>query len=736
MDESINLLDGLDVDIPEASLDSPPRPQRASAGEGEFFGPYQLIQEVGVGGVARVLRARHIHPRYAETTFAIKILHDELSRDPKVVTLFRHEAYVLSMLKHPNIVQTFEGGVQDDKLFIAMEYIDGRDLDNMMVRCKRGNIPVPIPLSMWIVGETLKGLSYAHDLCDADGNRLMLVHRDVNPANVFLSYDGRVKLGDFGVASITAGRTEKSRELAGKLGYFAPEQLAGEDVDQRADQFALGVMMFEILTGTRLFDGDDTDKVMRLNKKAKIPRLTKLNPKIPEGLEEVVLKALERRPQDRYPNARAMYFALKPFIPDAAGMPLAVAAMVRKVFVREHIQELQLLEGLAGSSPARGSGQRVAVLTPDERAQAAFMELLTSRGYRVDVQPSLPALTSAVSSGNIPNVVLADVGAPGFDSRAFLKSLEAAPHPISVVAVSEGLEGQSIRAADAIGAVDLLFKPLNIERVLTAVRAAVTGVAKIATVDNSLTSPTAATRIKLLLLSSDPSFISGASRGLAERGYIVEVSPTLDEAIERLRITTYDAFIYDATPPSPSDRFFATQIRGGVGLGLVPILYLVANEVQASVAGMDADRSAVRLRTDSLVLISETLNRLLADTRLGRSFIRYPASFPTELRYGGRAFAGKAEDISRGGVMLRCEQMPPVGELVSVSMRLPNAIGPIEVLARVIRVDLPRHGDELPGIGIIFERFVQRGEADLIAHLGGLERDPKRRQTLILPPVG
>src|SRR4051812_40933519 len=119
-DDAGNLLDGLDIDIPTPG--GPGASGAASGQAAEFFGPYQLIQQVGQGGVARVMRARHIHPRYAETTFAIKILHEELSRDPKVVELFRHEAYVLSLLQHPNVVQTFEAGAQDDKLYIAMEY--------------------------------------------------------------------------------------------------------------------------------------------------------------------------------------------------------------------------------------------------------------------------------------------------------------------------------------------------------------------------------------------------------------------------------------------------------------------------------------------------------------------------------------------------------------------------------------------------------------------------------------
>ncbi len=736
MDEAQNLLDGLDLDLPEGLLAESSAPPDPASGA-SFFGPYQLIQEVGVGGVARVMRARHIHPRYAETTFAVKILHDELSRDPQVVGLFRGEAYVLAMLNHPNIVRTFEAGVQDERLFIAMEYIDGRDLDGLVERCKRGRVKIPIPVALSIIGDVLKGLDYAHGLTDADGHRLNLVHRDVNPANVFLSYDGRVKLGDFGVAAIAAGRVERSRELAGKLGYFAPEQLAGDPVDQRADLFAVGVMLFEVLCGARLFEGDDTDVVMRLNKRAKIPKPSKANPTISPALEAVMLRALERRAQDRYATAQEMLAALKPFMPKTPGMSLAVAALIRKVFMREHIQELQLREGLAGIGPERGSGQLVALFTRDERAQAAFNELLLSRGYRVETHVSFETLAESARSGNPPNLALLDVCSDGFTSYAVLAALGECRRPIPVVAVSEGLDAECIQAANAIGAVDLLFKPFNVERVLSAVRAAVTGAARV-------TNPMAyeqggITEIKprILVVSADPQLGVKLTGDLSQRGFEVDLSPTPAEAVERCLHASYQAVVYDAHPAAPGDRLFAGQFRGQPGMGLVPIVYLADPTAHAVFAGVDADRSAVRPRKDSPVALAETINNLRADVRLGRTFVRYTVTFPAELRYGGRAVPGEAVDLSRGGVMLRCEQMPPIGTVVSVALRPPTSAGVIEVNGRVVRVDLPKEGEHhLPGVGVEFERFARRGESELIEYLGTFGAPSKPRQTVILgaPP--
>ncbi|MEE8408837.1 MAG: protein kinase [Myxococcota bacterium] len=738
MDDALNLLDGLDIDIPDAAL-RPGQDGKPGASQAQFFGPYQLIQEVGVGGVARVQRARHIHPQYAETTFALKILHDDLSRDPRVVGLFRNEAYVLSMLNHPNIVRTFEAGAQDDKLFIAMEYIDGRDLDEMVSRCKKARIKIPLPIALHIIGEVLKGLDYAHGLCDADGNRINLVHRDVNPANVFLSYDGRVKLGDFGVAAIAAGYVEKSREVAGKVGYFAPEQIEGTDVDQRVDLFAVGVMMFEVLTGSRLFKGSDTSKIMRLNKRAKIPKPSKINPAIGPGLEKVILRALERRPADRYRTARDMVNALGPSLPDASGMPLAVAALMRKAFLREHMQELELREGLSGGV-ARGSGQLIALFSRDERAQEAFNELLLSRGYRVETHETFETLAGSVASGSPPSLVLMDLCSEGFSSDAAVMALARASRRVPVVAVSEGLEPDRLRDANALGAVDLLFKPFNIERVLSAVRATITGAARIA---NDMTGEQQAVpevRQRLLLVSRDPKLIERLSEGLATRGFDLEVSPTTAEAIERTHHASYHAIVYDAHPASPADRLFARQFRGRAGIGLVPIVFLAEPGAHNMFTGVDADRSAIRKRDDSILGIVETLNRLLADTRLGRTFVRYSTQFPAELRFTGRVFQGEATDISRGGVMMRCDQIPPIGAEVSVHLKPPNATTTIQVKGRVVRVEPPsvqeseRH---LPGIGIEFDHFAGTGETDLIKFIGTLDPSFASRSRVIMsaPPA-
>ncbi|MCK5689075.1 protein kinase [Myxococcota bacterium] len=743
-DDNNNFLDGLDIDIPDPSSSaaagsaaadpSADASNRSQAehfqnGAAEFFGPYQLIQQVGVGGVARVSRARHIHPRYNETTFAIKILHDDLSRDPRVVQLFRNEAYVLSMLNHSNIVQTFEAGVQDDRLFIAMEYIDGRDLDAMVHRAISANITLPIVVSLHIVAEVLKALAYAHELRNPDGISLNLVHRDVNPANVFLSYDGRVKLGDFGVAAITAGRLEESRELAGKAGYFAPEQLLGEEVDHRADIFAIGVMLFEVLTGKRLFDGKNINQVMRQNKRARIPKPTKFNKEIPAEVEKIILKALDRKPAGRYSTAKEMLSALEAFVPHTSGMPLAVAALMRKVFQTEHIEELQLVEGLAGG-PTRGSGQSIGLCSPDPRAQSAFSGLLSSRGYKVQVYDAMAKLDNPLRSENPPALLLIDVTNPDFSAEYFHAMVKMAQRLPPIVAVSDELDSLSIARADSLGAVDLLFKPFNVERALTAVRAAISGTSKIKRTSLIDSAPISQEeRHRLLLISKDPSLISRLSTGLNDRGFRVETISDPIAALKRNLHASYDSFLLDADPPDEAAHLFPSLVREQIGMGIVPVVFLIDPETGGQGAGLEGDRSTIRHRTDGPVVLAEIIRRLSSDTRTGRTFVRFPALILTEFRYGGRVFEGAVTDISRGGVMLNCNHMPPIGTMVSVSMRLPNSATPIEAKGAVVRVDLPETPDAKASIGVNFQSFAGDNETYLIEYLATLENKPSQPQS-------
>jgi serine/threonine protein kinase len=723
MSESLNILDDLDLELPfaEALSERPAaEPAVPSAFDGPFFGPYQFLQEVGKGGVASVHRARHIHPQYADRSLAVKVLHESLSQDPVVVSLFRREAYVLSLLKHPGVVQTFEAGDNEGRLFIAMEYIDGRDLDEFLFRCQHVKLTVPLPILTHVAGEVLRALIYAHNLRDNDNRILNLVHRDINPANVFLSFNGQVKLGDFGVASITAGRVEKSRELAGKIGYFAPEQIEGGIVDHRADLFALGAMLFEMVCGVRLFDAEDADKAMRLNRKAKIPKISKLNPLVPPGLEKIIHKALERRAQDRYASGSEMLAALEPFVPPAQGMRLAMASLMRTLFLREHIQETQLRDSMSGRKRVPMRGQLVDIFTPDPQASRAFADLLTLNNYRVRTHTDLASL-SAVAITEVPHAILVDVDDANFSAEAFNTAMQRTGRIIPIIASCSVLDTQAIERAMAIHAGDLLSKPLYTDRVLSSL----SGAATLERPKPFLRSDPKAGRLRsrVLVITADAHVRDQVKAELRGQGLVVEDSATPGAAMERFDQTSYHAVIYDAYPANPEDRQFVSRLRGRCGIGILPVLYLIDEADRPLFRGMPMLRTGLWRRGLPLgQALTEVMQAKVEGH--GRLYTRHPVNISSEIRYGGRLSTATAVDLSRGGVLLQCDQIPPLGTQISVILRF-GEHRTAQVAGRVIRVGLVTAGDrEVAQVGLEFDVFSGRDEVELITYIRGLEPAP------------
>ena len=714
MSDEFNLLEGLDIDLPAA-----PQGGERDA-DNVFFGPYQLLQQVGVGGVARVMRARHIHPQYADRTFAIKVLHQAMSEDAKVVALFRREALVLSLLKHPNVVQTFEAGAQDRSLFIAMEYIDGRDLDNLLERCRAAKLDLPLPLRLHFVAEMLRGLGFAHELRDGEGTLLELVHRDVNPANVFVAFDGRIKLGDFGVASIAAGLVEKSRELAGKVGYFAPEQLEGGVVDHRVDLFAAGVMLFEMLCGVRLFAAEDVQEAMRLNRRAKIPRPSKLNPAIPPALERVLLTALERRPQARFASARVMLQALAPFLPAPASMQLAVAALMRRMFLPEHVQELQLREGLSGLNLERGSGQVVYVLSGEVRAQVAFRDLLNSRGFVAEAFASTAAVRAALAVRR-PAVMLVDVGAAWLMDVDLRSDLAAAPR-VALVAASEGLSEEEMARAVSLGACDVLFKPFNIDRVLSAMRVAlVAPTAAPAGSSASLSGALPLPGARVLLISADDGLTTPLRDNLMAAGYSLEIVPGWAAALLQVASSTPDLVLADALAVGEG-RAFVHQYRALSGMGLVPIMVVGMGSLLTPQPDIGLERARLWPRLGAMAPMLAAVAELVEIGRQGRTFRRYPVCISGEVRYSGRVFTSGVIDLSRGGLMLQCDHIPTVGTRMGVVLPLPGLNSSLNCVGQVMRVSLVKGtAHEVAQVGLLFVSFAGRSEAELIRFLQGLD---------------
>ena len=272
------------------------------------FGKYLLLERIAVGGMAEVYAAKAFGAAGFERLLAIKRILPTMGEDPEFIQMFVDEARIAAQLSHPNIVQVIELGKHEDSYFIAMEYVSGRDVRQLNERFRKIGRPMPIPQASFILSRVCEALDYAHRRRDGHGVPLGIVHRDISPQNVLVSFDGNVKLIDFGIAKAES-RFSKTQAgiLKGKFSYMSPEQVKGLDVDHRSDIFAAGVLLWEMLCGKKLFTGDSDIAVLEKVRAAEVAPPRRINPSIPEGLEEVVLRSLAGDPRDRYQWASEMH---------------------------------------------------------------------------------------------------------------------------------------------------------------------------------------------------------------------------------------------------------------------------------------------------------------------------------------------------------------------------------------------------------------------------------------------
>jgi serine/threonine-protein kinase len=281
--------------------------------ERKRIGKYHLISELGRGGMANVYLGYMEGPSGFNKLVVIKMLRPMFANDEEVRSMFFDEARLAARLNHPNVVQTYEVGSDGDDHFLAMEYLEGQSLS--AIRRAEWQRPLPIPVHLRIIADALSGLHYSHELTDYDGTKLDAVHRDVNPNNVFVTYDGQVKLLDFGIAKAVGNsvRTETG-VIRGTMGYISPEQIMALGVDRRADVFAMGVILWEAATRMRMWKGKLDVAIMQAIVDGAIPTPRSVSSEVPEALERICMKALARKRDDRYPTAAAMQTDLEAFV--------------------------------------------------------------------------------------------------------------------------------------------------------------------------------------------------------------------------------------------------------------------------------------------------------------------------------------------------------------------------------------------------------------------------------------
>jgi len=297
------------------------------------FGKYEILQLLGRGGMAEVYKARAVEGPRKGQLVALKRLTPRLASDPEAVDLFCGEADVSAMLKHPNIVEVFEAGVVGEVYYLAMEYVDGRDLALILARCRERRIFLPVNFAVHIAKATLEALAYAHEARGPTGLHLNIVHCDVSPSNLFISRLGEIKLGDFGIAKVRSlGDGDQNGTLWGKLAYLAPEQLERRPLTTQVDLWGAATILYEALTNQRAIQGADNDETQEALRAGRIAGVESLRPDIPPGLGDVVHQALQIDPTARFHTAEEFANALEPFHDEISGGALGIASVVRGLF--------------------------------------------------------------------------------------------------------------------------------------------------------------------------------------------------------------------------------------------------------------------------------------------------------------------------------------------------------------------------------------------------------------------
>ena len=285
-----------------------------------IIGRYALFDVLAAGGMATVHIGRLLGPVGFARTVAIKRLHPQFAADPEFVSMFLDEARMCARIRHPNVVPTLDVVAAKGELFLVMEYIAGESLGSLLRGLAKRGEAIPWRVAVSIMAGTLQGLHAAHEAKDEQGFPLGLVHRDVSPQNILVGSDGLARVVDFGIAK-ASGRLHVTREGAvkGKVGYMAPEQMAAETISRRADVYAASAVLWEALTGRRLFDGETEAVILARVLTAEIVPPSTLRPDIPRELDDIVMKALSRKVEGRYATAREMAQALEKMGPAALG---------------------------------------------------------------------------------------------------------------------------------------------------------------------------------------------------------------------------------------------------------------------------------------------------------------------------------------------------------------------------------------------------------------------------------
>ena len=357
------------------------------------FGKYTLIRKLALGGMAEIFLALQKSMAGFEKLIVVKRVLPHLAKDQAFIELLLSEARIAATLNHPNVAHIYDVGEADGQFYIAMEHIHGEDLRSIVRQMKKVNeTSFPLEHAIAIVLGCCAGLAYAHEKANLDGEAMNIVHRDVSPQNILVTFTGDVKLVDFGIAK--AGRSHMedtgSGQLKGKVPYMSPEQAQGLGLDGRSDVFSLGVILFELCTGKRLFRGQNEMDTLKMIVEGEYPKPRALNPNLPERLEKIILKSLEKDLAVRYQSAREMQGDLEEMIraEQMKVSPLTLASWMQHLFGEKLSQQRQML------SEGRQLAEVIAAQVLAEEEAAA--KEATRSGVRAKQPSRLPWVITAL----------------------------------------------------------------------------------------------------------------------------------------------------------------------------------------------------------------------------------------------------------------------------------------------------------------------------------------------------
>jgi serine/threonine protein kinase len=386
------------------------------------FGPYTLTRRLAVGGMAEVYVAKTQGIGGFEKLLAIKVIHPTYSEDEQFITMLVEEAKLSVLLNHNNVVQTFDLGCTEDTYFIAMELVEGADCYRMLKALRQRKALLPLDICAYIVSAVCSALDYAHRKRDSGGNPLRIVHRDVSPQNVLVSFSGDVKLADFGIAK-AALRTQDTQVgiIKGKYYYMSPEQAWGDPMDHRSDIFSAGVVLHELLTGEMLYQADNLPELLDRVRKAELRPPSAFRRDVPAELDAITMKALARRAEDRYESAHDLGQALTQFLyqHQPSFTTARVARLMSQLFAEEYAAATGApppsQEKLLAADPGRRDSV-TAKMTVGEYEPDAKSVIFDLRRTRDDL-PTLGRASSSDDRPTNPNAIRVTARPPRYTSK-------------------------------------------------------------------------------------------------------------------------------------------------------------------------------------------------------------------------------------------------------------------------------------------------------------------------------